>query len=66
VQYSRPSIDVSFESIAACFGTDALGILLSGANADGAEGMAAIKLVVDIQLHKILPLPMLATCRNRQ
>ncbi|HZH64373.1 MAG TPA: chemotaxis protein CheB [Flavisolibacter sp.] len=43
VQYSRPSIDVSFESIAACFGTDALGILLSGANADGAEGMAAIK-----------------------
>jgi two-component system chemotaxis response regulator CheB len=43
VQYSRPSIDVSFESIAACFGTDVLGILLSGANADGAEGMAAIK-----------------------
>ena len=43
VQYSRPSIDVSFESIAQCFGTDVLGILLSGANADGAAGLAVIK-----------------------
>lgn len=43
VQYSRPSIDVSFESIADCFDKNVLSILLSGANADGAQGLAAIK-----------------------
>lgn len=37
VQYSRPSIDVSFQSVADCFGAAVLGILLSGANADGAQ-----------------------------
>jgi two-component system chemotaxis response regulator CheB len=42
VQYSRPSIDVLFESAASAFGPRALGILLSGANADGAQGLAAI------------------------
>ncbi len=43
VQYSRPSIDVTFESIAEVFGEQAIGILLSGANADGAQGMAVLK-----------------------
>jgi two-component system chemotaxis response regulator CheB len=42
VQFSRPSIDVCFESAAAAFGPRAFGILLSGANADGARGLAAI------------------------
>jgi two-component system, chemotaxis family, protein-glutamate methylesterase/glutaminase len=42
VQYSRPSIDVLFESVADGFGPRAFGILLSGANADGALGLAAI------------------------
>lgn len=42
VQFSRPSIDVLFESAADAFGPRALGILLSGANADGAHGLAAI------------------------
>src|SRR5579864_7056332 len=35
VHYSRPSIDVSFESAAHVFGNAVIGILLSGANADG-------------------------------
>jgi two-component system chemotaxis response regulator CheB len=35
VNYSRPSIDVSFESFL-CFKRDCCGILLSGANHDGA------------------------------
>jgi len=42
VQYSRPSIDVTFESIAAVYGPNATAILLSGANNDGAEGIAKI------------------------
>ncbi|WP_336517196.1 chemotaxis protein CheB [Pollutibacter soli] len=44
VHHSRPSIDVSFESIASVFGPTAIGILLSGANADGAEGLKKIRL----------------------
>jgi len=43
INYSRPSIDVTFESAADIFGPDAIGILLSGANADGVEGLLAIK-----------------------
>jgi two-component system chemotaxis response regulator CheB len=42
VQYSRPSIDVTFESIAAVYGKDATAILLSGANNDGMEGISRI------------------------
>jgi two-component system, chemotaxis family, protein-glutamate methylesterase/glutaminase len=43
VLFSRPSIDVLFESAALAAGRDLLGILLSGASADGARGLAAIR-----------------------
>lgn len=43
IHHSRPSIDVSFESVAEIFGTSAIGVLLSGANADGATGLHNIK-----------------------
>jgi len=43
IHHSRPSIDVSFESVAEVFGILAIGVLLSGANADGAEGLSSIK-----------------------
>jgi two-component system, chemotaxis family, protein-glutamate methylesterase/glutaminase len=43
VQYARPSIDVLFESAADSFGDCVIGIVLTGANADGARGLAAIK-----------------------
>lgn len=43
VNLSRPSIDVLFESAAFAFGPRALGIVLSGANADGAHGLALIR-----------------------
>lgn len=43
VNYSRPSIDVSFESVAEAYGNTVIGILLSGANADGTEGLKIIK-----------------------
>ena len=43
VNMSRPSIDVLFESAAYAFGPRVLGIVLSGANADGAAGLAIIR-----------------------
>lgn len=43
VHNSRPSIDVLFESVADGCGAHALGILLSGANADGARGLARMR-----------------------
>lgn len=43
INYSRPSIDVSFESAAESYGPRVLGIVLSGANADGTKGLQAIK-----------------------
>ena len=43
VNYSRPSIDVAFESAADIYGKNLTGVLLSGANADGTEGLKAIK-----------------------
>jgi two-component system chemotaxis response regulator CheB len=43
VNYSRPSIDVSFESAAEVYKSNLTGILLSGSNADGTEGLKAIK-----------------------
>lgn len=43
INYSRPSIDVAFESAAEIFGENLTAILLSGANADGTEGLKAVK-----------------------
>ena len=42
VHHSRPSIDVLFESAAAVYGRRLLGVILTGANEDGAEGLAAV------------------------
>lgn len=42
VQFSRPSIDVLFESAVHSFGPGVIGVILTGGNADGAEGLAAV------------------------
>jgi two-component system, chemotaxis family, protein-glutamate methylesterase/glutaminase len=43
VQFARPSIDVLFDSAAEAYGEHAVGIVLTGANEDGAAGLARIK-----------------------
>jgi two-component system, chemotaxis family, protein-glutamate methylesterase/glutaminase len=43
VMFSRPSIDVLFESAANIFKDKLVGIILSGANSDGAHGIKMVK-----------------------
>jgi two-component system, chemotaxis family, protein-glutamate methylesterase/glutaminase len=42
VRYSRPSIDVTFSSAADSYAHRTVGIVLTGANADGADGLRRI------------------------
>ena len=42
VHFSRPSIDVLFETAADAYGPDLIAVLLTGANHDGAKGLRAV------------------------
>ena len=42
VHFSRPSIDVLFDSAADAYGPRLLGLILTGANQDGADGLMAV------------------------
>lgn len=43
INYSRPSIDVLFETAAEAYQKKLVGLVLTGANADGSQGLARIK-----------------------
>lgn len=43
VLFSRPSIDVLFETAAEAYGPGLVGVVLTGANGDGARGLRAIR-----------------------
>jgi two-component system, chemotaxis family, protein-glutamate methylesterase/glutaminase len=43
VNYSRPSVDVLFESAAEAYGSGVIGVILTGASEDGARGCKRIK-----------------------
>lgn len=43
VHYARPSVDVLFESAADAYGQGVIGVILTGASEDGAQGLARVK-----------------------
>jgi two-component system chemotaxis response regulator CheB len=43
VHFSRPSIDLLFESVAGTYGSRSMGVVLSGAGSDGSAGIRAMK-----------------------
>jgi two-component system chemotaxis response regulator CheB len=43
IRFSRPSIDMMFGAVAATYGQRCIGVILSGSNRDGSDGIAAIK-----------------------
>ena len=43
INYSRPCIDATFQTAADAFGKNLVCVLLSGSNADGVEGLLAVK-----------------------
>jgi two-component system chemotaxis response regulator CheB len=43
VEFSRPSVDLLFESAAAAHGPATIGVVLTGSNADGAKGLRTLR-----------------------
>ncbi len=72
VHYSRPSIDILFTTAAEAFKSDLIGVILSGANQDGAEGLRAIENAGGVVLvqqpeqasSSVMPRAALARCRS--
>jgi two-component system chemotaxis response regulator CheB len=71
VSYARPSIDVLFASAADAYGKSLAGILLTGANYDGADGLAGMQvagsltIVQDPATAEIATMPMAALSRMK-
>jgi two-component system chemotaxis response regulator CheB len=74
VRFSRPSIDVLFESAADAYGSALLAIVLTGANEDGAQGVRAVceaggAVIVQAPESaeaRVMPDGALAACPNAQ
>lgn len=74
VLYSRPSIDILFQSAADAYRDALVGAVLTGANEDGAAGAAAIeaaggRVIVEDPEHAFaatMPAAALARCREAQ
>lgn len=71
INYSRPSIDVTFESAADVFNKDLICLLLSGANMDGSNGLkvakekGALTLVQDPETAESSAMPAIAIKNNQ-
>ena len=65
VLFSRPSIDVLFESAADAYGSSLIGVVLTGANSDGAKGLKAVVEAGGAAVVQSPGAPMRPRCRGR-
>ena len=65
VHFSRPSIDILFESAADAYGPALAGVLLTGANEDGAAGLARISQLGGLSIVQTRPRPRSRPCPLR-
>ncbi|MHC8314416.1 chemotaxis protein CheB [Pseudomonas sp. LB3P31] len=71
VHHSRPAIDYLFESAADAYGVNLVAVLLTGANRDGADGLAQVKhrggltIVQDPQEAQVATMPRAALATHR-
>ena len=61
LNFSRPSIDILFETAAWAYKNELIGVILTGANSDGANGLKAIKhfggkTIIQNPCHAISPI----------
>jgi two-component system chemotaxis response regulator CheB len=72
VNFSRPSIDVTFDCVASVYGKSAVAILLSGANEDGTYGISRILkkggvgIVQDPETAEYAIMPKAAIAKNKK
>jgi len=72
VFHSRPSIDVLFESAVECFCESLIGVILTGANEDGAHGLSEIERSGGVAIvqtpseaeHQEMPRAAMKACKN--
>jgi two-component system chemotaxis response regulator CheB len=74
VNYSRPSIDLLFMTAADAYQSELIGVILTGANHDGAEGLRAVQLAGGLAVVQHpdqaaaaeMPMAALAACPSAQ
>ena len=65
VHHQRPAVDVLFNSVAQYAGNNAVGVILTGMGADGAQGLLAMKGARLRPWFRMKPAVLFTACRKK-